>query len=174
MIRRAVEAVRNNLAITAALLVLVVLVIALMVRQPAQFAQPAPSTSQQLITMDPRVIANLTQLPKATPLAGQEANDMNALQQLVEACAAYDAARREQMIEQIGFILNPAGLSGDVILALGADPRVQLLEILGSVTANRWLLDHKPADSCLIPIGKRINQLLIAAGADPVAAFVGG
>ena len=75
------------------------------------------------------------------------------------------------MIQQINLIIDPAQLSPDLILALGPNPRGRLLYGLGSTTALRWRLDDQPADSCLIPIGQRINELLLAAGEAPLAAF---
>ena len=38
---------------------------------------------------------------------------------------------------------------------------------------DRWRLDDQPADSCLIPIGKRINEMLVAEGEQPIATFEG-
>jgi hypothetical protein len=158
------------LAATVALLVIAVvgLVLALNSNRSVPEAQSVPA---QMMTMDPRIIANLTALPKATPLAGAEANEMAGLQQMVEACDAYTAPRREQMIEQIGFIINPAQLSREVIIALGTNPQGRLLFALGQVTAIQWQLDKSPANSCLVPIGKRINQLLVAVGETPITIF---
>jgi hypothetical protein len=162
-----------RLAITAALLLVVVVVALLAVRQ---FSTPSPSstaTPAQMMTMDPRIVANLTQIPQATALSGQEANVFTALRAMVDACPAYDDERRNQMVQQIGYIINPSGLRRDAIILLGANPRIGLLKSLGAVTANRWRLDDQPADSCLIPIGKRINEMLVAEGEQPIATFEG-
>jgi hypothetical protein len=167
--RRSVVQIR--VVITAALLL--VLVLAVFVLRQSSMTPTQPGTPAQMMTIDPRIIDNLTQFPVATPLSGQEANELVALREMVDACPAYDDARRLQMVQQIGFIINPSGLSRDAIIALGVNIRAQLLFALGTVTANRWNLDQKPADSCLIPIGKRINELLVAAGEPPIAAFEG-
>ena len=126
------------------------------------------------MTLEPQIIANLTALPEATPLSGQDANELNGLLQLVNACTEYTPERQKQMVEQIGFIIDPAKLSSDIIIALGDNPRSKLLYALVEVTKNQWTLDKSPANSCLIPIGKSLNQLLTAAGGTPEPAFEGG
>lgn len=170
--RRFPVAVR--LAITVALMLVVVAVAVLAVREltPASGRTPT-ATPAQMLTMDPRIVANLTQIPQATALSGQDANVFTALRALVDECPAYDEERRNQMVQQIGYIINPSGLPRDAIILLGANPRVGLLKSIGSVTANRWRLDDQPADSCLLPIGKRINEMLVAEGEQPIATFEG-
>src|SRR5450432_1369820 len=153
------------------LLLLVVIVAGVLISRGSAPVQEQPVTPGQMLTMDPRIIANLTALPNATPLSGQAANDLTGLEQMVQACADYTAPRRDQMIEQIGFIIDPTKLSGDVIIALGANSSGRLLQAVGYVTVDQWGLLKKPANSCLVPIGKRINELLVAAGEVPLAAF---
>jgi hypothetical protein len=59
------------------------------------------------------------------------------------------------------------------LIGFGANVRGGLLKAMSFVTLVRWRLDKEPADSCLIPIGKRVNELLVAAGEPPEAAFEG-
>lgn len=159
--------VRLRWAITAALLLIIAFVVVLAIRQPFAVQSTLPGQG----TVDPRIIVNLTQLPHATALSGQEANILMALQVAVEACPAYTAERREQMITQIGFIINPSLLPRDVIIVLGANPRGRLLSALAQVTKIQWQLGGKPADSCLLQIGKQINDLLAADGAPTEEAY---
>jgi hypothetical protein len=163
---------KTRLALTAALLLVAGMVAVFAVRQPAP-PQSRSNTPAVIMTLDPRIIANLTQLPQATALAGQAANDLTALRAMVDACPAYDDARRSQMVQTIGYIINPSGLSREAILAFGGNLQGNMLKALATYTLNRWRLDEAPADSCLIPIGKRINEMLVAAGEPPVAAFEG-
>ena len=164
-------AIPTRVLLAIALLALIA-VIAVIFASQQQLSISAPT--QQMMTIDPRVIANMTALPKATPLSGQDANDLNNLKQAVDACPDYTDARRQQMDEQIEFIIDPSALTSDIILALGANPRGQLLTAIGQVTANQWQLLNKPPNSCLIPIGERINQMLVAAEEPPIAVFTGG
>jgi hypothetical protein len=63
-----------RLALTGVLLLVVVVVAMLAVRQftmpPTRAVNPG-----MIMTMDPRIVSNLTQMPMATALAGQEANE---------------------------------------------------------------------------------------------------
>ncbi|MEO8394321.1 MAG: hypothetical protein ABI700_15120 [Chloroflexota bacterium] len=175
MIRR--TSVRTRLEITA-LLALIVVVGVIIARRPPlseQTVAPSiPSTTSQMMTLDPQIIANLTEFPKATPLAGQAANDLTALRALVDACPDYDTSRRQQMEEQIQFIINPSVLPAQVLIALGTDPPGKLLYAVANLNKVQWQLIKSPADSCLIPIGKRLNQLLVADNQSPISAFEGG
>ena len=172
MIRRA--SIRTRLEITALLIFIVVVGVIIAMRPPLSEQTSPPPAPGQVMTLDPQIIANLTQFPKATPLAGQAANDMTALRALVDACPDFDAQRREQMDEQIGYIINPSGLPRELLIALGTDPPGRLLFAIANLTKVQWQLLKSPADSCLVPIGKRINQLLVADGQSPLSAFEGG
>jgi hypothetical protein len=175
MIRR--MSVRDRLELFAllALIVGVVIIVAMRPPLPKETDTPAlPTAPGQMMTLDPKIIDNLTQYPKATPLTGQSANDLTELRALVDTCTDYDAQRREQMDEQIGFLLNPSSLPREVLIALGTNPHGRLLFAIANLTKNQWQIIHSPAGSCLIPIGKRLNQLLVADNQPPISVFEGG
>lgn len=157
------SSVRVRLALTVVLLLIAVIALLVITRQA-----DAPG---QTLSLDPIVASNLTSIPQATPLSGQDANDMVALSEMVKACDAYSSERREQMLLQIELIINPAAMPRDVIISLGANPRQRLLMAIGGVTGIQWRLIDQPPDSCLVPIGRRINELIVAAGGTPVAVF---
>lgn len=161
--------VQIRIVLTAALLVIAAVALLVLSQQPV--AQTTPTG--QSLALDPAIISNLTSIPQATPLSGQDANDLVALAERVEACDAYSPERRQQMLLQIDLIINPAAMPRDVIIGLGANPRQRLLMAIGGVTGIQWRLEDQPAESCLVPIGRRINELIIAAGGTPVAAFEG-
>ena len=169
--------VRNRLELTALLVLIVGVVIIVAMRPPLAEepgSLPLPTAPGQMMTLDPQIIANLTQYPQATPLAGQEANDITALRVLVDSCADFDSQRRGQMDEQIDFILHPASLPSEALIALGANPHGRLLYAIANLTSIQWQLIHSPASSCLVPIGKRLNQFLVADKQPPISAFEGG
>lgn len=173
MIRR--TSLRTRLEITALLVLIVVVGLLIAMRPPlSEGTQALPTAPGQMMTLDPQIIDNLTQFPKATPLAGQAANDMTALRVLVDTCADFDAQRRQQMDEQIGFIINPSVLPQEILIALGTNPHGRLLYAIANLTKVQWQLIHSPAASCLIPIGKRLNQLLVADNQPPIPVFEGG
>lgn len=131
----------------------------------------APAATPQVMTLDPQVVTNMTALPQATPLAGDAANAIRALETMVRECPAYSAQRRSQMEKHIAWILNPADIPSDLIMAFGAQPRTGLLRGMGGYTEIEWRQAGRPADSCLLPIGRRINELLVEAGAPPLTIF---
>lgn len=157
------SSVRVRFVLTVVLLLIAVIALLAITQQAA-----APG---QTLSIDPTIVSNLTNIPQATPLSGQDANDMVALSEMVKACDAYSPERRDQMLLQIELIVNPAAMPRDVIIGLGANPRQRLLMAIGGVTGIQWRLLDQPPDSCLVPIGGRINELISAVGGTPVAIF---
>jgi hypothetical protein len=143
------------------LLVLVSIALFLLLQDTGE-EEPRP-----VATTDPQVIVNLTQLPQATPLTGQEASQWNDLRASVEACADYSAERRAQMIQHLDWIIDPSDMPPDVILAMGENPKERLVFGMAAYTSIEWRLRDRPPDSCLVPIGRTLNTLLIELGTQP-------
>jgi hypothetical protein len=127
--------------------------------------------TQEMMTLPPQVIANLTAMPNATPLSGAAADQVNALRQKVDSCPDYSPQRRSQMQQHIDWLLNPAGIPKDVLLALGENTSGRLIFGMATYTSIEWRLKNKPATSCLLPIGKLLNDMLAAAGERPLPEF---
>jgi hypothetical protein len=142
---------------TAAILVLIAAALA---GNPGAVGQP-------VMTLEPAVIANLTALPQATPLSTEEAGRWRALQAVVEACGDYSPERQSQMQQHIAWILHPADIPVNVVLALGDNPAGRLVYGMASYTSIQWRLNDRNPDSCLVPIGHTLNTLLIALGEQP-------
>jgi|FLYN01.1.fsa_nt_gi hypothetical protein len=130
--------------------------------------QPA---SGQRMTLEPEIIANLTRLPQATPLSGESASRVNELRTLVDACPDYSESRRNQMEQHIEWLLHPAQIPADIIIALGANPTGKLIYGMATYTSIQWRVNNRPADSCLLPIGNALNQMLMTAGEEPFPIF---
>ncbi len=128
-------------------------------------------TGGQRMTLEPEIIANLTRLPQATPLSGDSANQVNELRTLVEACPDYVAARRGQMEQHIEWLLNPAQIPGDIVIALGDNPTGKLIYGMATYTSIQWRVNNRPPNSCLLPIGNMLNEMLVAAGEEPFPIF---
>ena len=131
-------------------------------------SQQRPNESPAL---PPQVVANLTELPQAAPLSGDEAAQLNDFRALVESCPDYEAARRSQMLQHIEWLLNPALVPQDIFIALGADPTGKLIVGMATYTSIQWSLEDRPTDSCLLPIGNMLNEMLVAAGEEPFDVF---
>ncbi|MCU0513407.1 MAG: hypothetical protein MUE40_12665, partial [Anaerolineae bacterium] len=130
----------------------------------------ASATPAQRITLAPRVIANLTAQPAAA-VSPDLAEAMTRLQPLLDGCPAYSPERRRQMQQHIDWITQPAGIPTDILIALGDDPPARLLFGMASYTAIEWRLQGRPADSCLLPIGRLVNALAVAAGEEALPEF---
>ncbi len=126
-----------------------------------------PAAEQPAMTLEPAIIANLTTLPLATPLSTEEAGRWRALRAAVEACGDYSPERQGQMQQHIAWILNPADIPVNVVLALGNNPVGRLVYGMASYTSIQWRLNNRNPDSCLVPIGHTLNALLIALGEQP-------
>jgi hypothetical protein len=150
------------LAGIGALIVLSVAVFALVRDDSAAPSQPLP-----VMTLDPQVVVNLTELPHATPLSGAEAESWNEFRAMVEACDAYSPERRLQMEQHIQWLLDPSDMPPDVILAMGNNPVERLVFGMAAYTSTQWRLDNRPPDSCLVPIGRALNDMLVALGDPP-------
>jgi hypothetical protein len=148
-------------------LVILGLAVAVIGAQVLGSQQPSPESH----ALPPQVVVNLTQLPQTAPLSGDEAAQLNDFRALVEACPDYDPTRQNQMFQHIEWLLTPALIPPDIVIVLGANPTGKLIVGMATYTSLQWnLLDHAP-DSCLLPIGRRLNDMLVAAGEEPFPVF---
>lgn len=131
---------------------------------------PDAPTPPAALTLDPQIRLNLTQLPQATPLTGEAAAELLALQRLVAACPDYAPERRSQMQQHLAWLQNPASIPPDMIIALGANPTGKLLYGMATYTSIQWRLNDRPAESCLVPIAEMLDTMLVAAGEPPFSA----
>jgi hypothetical protein len=124
-------------------------------------------TPRQVMTVAPEVIANLTQMPQATPLSSEDAGQWREVRAMVDACGEYSPERRSQMIQHLDWLVDPASIPPNVILALGSNPTERLVFGMATYTSIQWRLGHRQPDSCLVRIGRRLNEQLVALGGEP-------
>ncbi len=144
------------------LMVLSIVVFVLVNNDGTSSSQPQP-----IMTLDPQTVVNLTRLPQATPLSGAEADTWNAFRARVDACDAYSPERRRQMEQHIQWLLDPSDMPPDVIVAMGGNTTERLIFGMAGYTSAQWRLDKRPPDSCLVPIGRDLNDMLVALGDPP-------
>ncbi len=135
---------------------------------PASFTAPTPA---QMMTLVPEVAANLTRMPQLPELTGELADQVRGLEQQVAACPDYGTERRRQMQQHIDWLLAPATLPQNMIIALGTNPTGKLVFGMATYTTAEWSLIARNPDSCLLPIGSYLNQLLLATGESVFAEF---
>ncbi len=132
---------------------------------------PSDDTLSYSMTLDPTIIANLTSVPQSTPLSGKDAEEFETLIEQVQACDDYSDERRSQMLQHIDWLINPATLSSQMLIALGTNPDAGLIFGMAGYTSTQWRLLERPADSCLIDIGRDLNLMLEATGRDPLTIY---
>jgi hypothetical protein len=126
---------------------------------------------QVIATLDPTIIANLTRIPKAPPLTGIEAQALNDLKVQIDACDGYSDERRAQMEQHIRWLLNPSTIPSDILIAVGPNPIGRLTFGMAGYTSTEWRLQNRPANSCLVAIGRTLNEMLVAAGEPPLTIY---
>lgn len=146
---------------------LVVLLVASAIILIQLVSSDSPPTGGQRMTLQPQIMTNLTQLPQATPLSGEAADQVSRLKAMVDACPDYTPERRSQMEQHIEWLLHPASIPPDIIIALGVNPTGRLVYGMASYTSIQWRLNDRAPDSCLIPIGALLDEMLSAAGEPP-------
>jgi hypothetical protein len=110
------------------------------------------------------IIKQLTAMPNAAALTGALADDVHAVAQMVSSCNDYSQARRIQMNQHIAWLLQPNTLPKDVIIALNSNINGGLIMGMATYTLAEWGQHAKAPDSCLLAIGKKLNDMLAATG----------
>ncbi len=110
------------------------------------------------------VIKQLTAIPNAAPLTGALADEIHAVADMVTNCNDYSQARRDQMNQHIAWLLQPNTLPKEIIIALGNNINGRLIFGMSTFTLAQWGEKEKATDSCLLTIGKKLNELLAANG----------
>lgn len=155
------------LAVLVGVVLLIIFVIA-----PNYPRRLAPTAAPQVFaTLDPTIVANVTALPRMQPLTSIESTQLEALQVQVDACADYSEARRSQVSQHIRWLLEPSTIPVDVLIAAGQNPLAGLVNGMAFFTSTEWRLRDRPADSCLVNVGRTLNQMLVAVGEAPITLY---
>jgi len=166
----------KRLLIASAIILAMTCIVAIIVLQSrgdsAGSTQSATATRQANTTGD-AIAADLTRLPQATPLAGELAEKIDTIEALIKECPDYTNERRGQIEQHIAWLRQPSTLPEQMIIALGGNATEGLLRGLATYTLSDWGLKDQVESSCLMPIGKQINVLLVASGGEAIPAFEG-
>jgi len=149
------------------MIVAVILMAALMLAVVISTNSPAAPTPPAFATTNPDIIANLTALPAATPLAGEAGTLLVNLQSQVQSCNELSGARRDQVQQHIDWLQQPATIPPEIALALSMAGRSitgQLINGMAIYISTEWRLLNRPPDSCLIALGRTLNAMLVAVG----------
>lgn len=137
-------------------------------RSAAVYSTATPS---QMMTLEPAVLSNLTNVPPT--LSGRLRTQLDDLEQMVESCPDYSDARRSQMQQHLAWLHDPSQIPRDLIIAFGSEPSVQLVFGMSTYTAIEWRMQGRETTSCLYEIGRVLNEMLIEMGQTPAEEFSG-
>jgi len=166
------QIMRRRLILTVALIVIAVIALGIGVMSIQAPADDNPDDQAgMLMTLDPELFVVQTQMAEATPLSDEEAQPYLDLQADVDACEDYSDERREQMLQHIDWLIDPSDIPPDAMLAMGTDIHGSLVFGMASFTQIEWRLAERPAESCLVDIGRELNDLLIAFGREPLTIY---
>ena len=118
-------------------------------------------------------VARIDALQVATAVSGEAARTLEVLERVIYTCADFSDARREQMLQHIDWLRVPDSIPGDVAMALGMRGNIgaALLHGMAIYTSTEWRLLERPPASCLVPIGRTLDNLLRDAGAAPLGIY---
>ncbi len=119
------------------------------------------------------IIKQMTAMPSAPPLTGSLADEVHAVAQMVSNCNDYVQARRNQMNQHIAWLLQPNTIPKEVIIAVGTNINGGLILGMATYTLAEWGQHAKAPDSCLLTIGKKLNDMLAANGEARFTEFDG-
>ena len=162
---------RVGLSVTLLVVAIIALAIGLNLNSPTAPSTPAQSTLFFSMTLEPEIVANLTSIPQTTPLSPEDAEQYLTFQGRIESCEDYSEERRSQMRQHIDWLVDPATIPKEMLIALGTNPDGGLVFGMASYTSIQWRLLERPAESCLIDIGHDLNVLLEAVGLEPLTIY---
>jgi hypothetical protein len=93
------------------------------------------------------------------------------LQQQLNTCVDYSPERRNQMQQHITWLQDPAQIPADLRPAFNPNPLGKLLFGMATYTSIEWRLRDRPAGSCLLLLGRKLNALAVEYGESPVEGF---
>src|SRR6185369_14587922 len=107
------------------------------------------------------------------PLTGPLADEVHAVAGMVANCNDYSTPRRQQINQNIAWLLQPNTLPKDMLIALGNNINGRLILGVATYTLSDWGQKQKAPGSCLLTIGKKLNDMLVVNGEQRVKEFDG-
>lgn len=130
-----------------------------------QLANPAA------MPLDATTIAMLTSVPNATPIAGELAAEIYGLESRIQACGDYPPERQEMMKQYLSWLFAPSTIPPAMLPLFSPNPTNRLIFAIAADTSTEWRRKQRPADSCLVPIGRTLDEILISVGENPINIY---
>ncbi len=132
---------------------------------------PPATSSPNAMPLDATSAALLTNIPNATPITGAFGEQIRALETQIQACGDYPPERQETMQRYMGWLFAPNTIPPDLLILFSPNPTNRLLFAMAADTSTEWRRKQRPPNSCLIPIGQTLNDLLVAVGEEPINIY---
>ncbi len=152
-------------------IVALVVVAAVLLSGRGTSGESVPPVAPAGSAVPPTVAVLLTNVPAQIANVGGLSNQLDEIEQMVEACGDYDDNRRTQMALHFQWLRNPDLIPRDLLVAMGAETVNRLILGMSTFTLQEWGAQSRPPESCLVPIGRRLNDLLVTLGMPAAEGF---
>lgn len=135
---------------------------------------PPSPTPSPAITPTPIPTTTATKGPAARALptlSPEQAQPYRNIQDMALACDELHPNRRRTVLQHMEWLTRPDEIPGQFLNLFGQNVQGELAFGAAYMVAVQWKLNGRPAESCLIPIGERLNTMAAAFGKDPVPEF---
>ncbi len=136
---------------------------------PATTPTPLPSA-----TPTPISTPTATKVPAARALptlSPEQARPYRNIQDMALACDELHPNRRRTVLQHMDWLTRPDEIPGQFLNLFGQNVQGELAFGAAYMVAVQWKLNGRPAESCLIPIGERLNTMVAVFGKEPVPEF---
>ncbi len=131
----------------------------------------ASETSLQRATPFPGVAATVRAVRLLPTLSPEQARPYNEISALVRECSEFHPNRQRAILQHLTWLAHPNSVPIELISIYGDRWPARLTFGAAYLTAIEWRGSEQKRDSCLIPIGVRLNALLAEIGENPVGEF---
>lgn len=169
--RRQSQADKRLFFISLGVLAVSVVVVFLLLSGRGTSGESIPPIPPAGSAVPPTVAALMTSIPAQVENVGGFSDGLDDLETMVEACGDYSDDRRAQMALHFQWLRNPDLIPRDLLVAMGAESVNRLVLGMSTFTLQEWSAQDRPADSCLVPIGQRLNDLLVSLGMPAAEQF---
>jgi hypothetical protein len=134
-------------------------------------ALPPTATTDLIIEPTAGIAATVTAVAKLPPLSSDQAAAYLEVRELVLACPEFHPNRQITLLRHLEWLTNPNQVPPEFITLYGDNVSGQLVFGAAYTVAVEWKTGGRQASSCLIPIGDRLNVILVELGRQPVPEF---
>ncbi len=119
----------------------------------------------------PGIAATVTAVRRLPTLSPEEALPYEEIRALVRACNELHPNRQQAVLQHLDWLMHPNTAPVELISLYGDQWRARIAFGAAYLAAVDWKAAGRKSDSCLIPIGTRLNAILAEMGEKPIAEF---